>query len=63
MMRENAFDSSTRREEMSLLCISLFSLCRCLLSFLALMSVDPQLAQSCLTVPQIRYCPMALPAI
>ena len=39
------------------------SLSRCLLSFLALMSVGPRLAQSRLTVLQIRYCEIALPAI
>ena len=60
-MGENAFDRSTGRNE--LLCISLFSLCWCLLSFLALMSVGPQLAQSRLTELRIRYCPMDLPAI
>ena len=60
-MGENAFDSLAGRNE--LLCISLFSLCRFLLSFLALMSVGPQLAQSRLTVLRIHYCPMALLAI
>ena len=30
--------------------------------FWPFMSADPQLAQSRLTVLQIRYCPMALPA-
>ena len=57
---ENEFGSSTRWN--SLLCSSLFSLCRCLLSFLVFMLVGPQLAQSRLTVFRIRYCPMALPA-
>ena len=46
-MGENATDSSTGRN--GLLCSSLFSLC--LLSFLALMSVGPQLTQSRLTLP------------
>ena len=60
-MGENVFDNSTGRNE--LLCISLFSLCRYLLSFLALMSVGPQLEQGRLTVLRIQYCPRALPAI
>ena len=59
-MGENAIKSSTGRN--GLLCSSLFSLCWCLLSILALILVGPQLSQSRLTLLQIRYCPMALPA-
>ena len=47
-MGENAFDSSTGRN--GLLCSSLFSLCWCLLSFLALVSVGPQFAQKSLDI-------------
>ena len=61
-MRENTFDSSTPQGEMSYSAFHYFHFVG-VCSFLALTSVGSRLAQSRLTVLQIRYCPMVLPAI
>ena len=61
-MRENAFDSSTRQGEMSYSAFHYFHFVGVCFLFLSSCRQAHDW-HSRLTVLQIRYCPMALPAI